>query len=68
MQKYEDALTNSEEGAGDLSQQLVLQGLETFTNLFSEKKMGRGFHLLLFFMFSVGIPLLGFLFSSPVSL
>ena len=33
----EDALTISEEGAGVLTQQLVLQGLETFTFLIDNK-------------------------------
>ena len=34
----EDALTISEEGAGALTQQLVLQGLETFTFLIDDKQ------------------------------
>ena len=33
----EDALTISEEGVGALTQQLVLQGLETFTFLIDDK-------------------------------
>ena len=33
----EDALTISEEGAGALTQQLILQGLETFTFLIDDK-------------------------------
>ena len=34
----EDALTISEEGAGALTRQLVLQGLETFTFFIDNKK------------------------------